>query len=140
MRQRGRKSEAATNTPLSVDGSHTGLQPPLHLTTKEARLFREVIANAPKNQFSLTDTYLLSTFSQITVLLQDAAIAATKADKDTHAQKLKALNDLAKTQINLCTKLRLTTQSRTHAATVGRAQANKHPPSFYDTMRLEDWQ
>jgi hypothetical protein len=81
----------------------------------------------------------LTTFSQITVLLEGAARSASKASKETQSQKLKVLNDLAKTQAMLCTKLRLTTQARTHAVTLGRQHSN-HKPSFYQTMLPEEWQ
>jgi hypothetical protein len=137
MRQRGRKSEAATNTPsFSVDHGPSALHPPAHLTVKEAQLFRDVVANVPSSQFSPSDVYLLTTFSQITALLQDAVSAVRK---DTQPQNLKALNDLAKTQSMLATKLRLTAQSRTNAISTARAHAN-HRPSVYDLMRPEDWQ
>jgi hypothetical protein len=43
------------------------------------------------------------------------------------------------TQAMLCTKLRLTTQARTHAVTLGRQHSN-HKPSFYQTMLPEEWQ
>jgi hypothetical protein len=136
MRQRGRKSEAASNTPFSVDHGPSALHPPANLTAKEAQLFRDVVVSVPSTQFSPSDVYLLTTFSQVTVLLEDAVRAV---HKDTQPQNLKALNDLAKTQAMLATKLRLSTQSRTNAISTARAHAN-HRPSFYDTMRPEDWQ
>jgi hypothetical protein len=136
MKQRGRKSEAANTTPFSVDHGPSGLHPPAHLTAKEAKLFHDVVSNVPSTQFSRSDVYLLTTFTQVTVLLEDAVSAVRK---DTQPQNLKALNDLAKTQAMLATKLRLSTQSRTNAVNTARAHAN-HRPSFYDTMRPEDWQ
>jgi hypothetical protein len=80
MRQRGRKSADANGVPPIVDGTPLRLQPPHHLTAKEAKLFHEVVTNTPPGQFSASDTYLLVTFVQITALLEDAA---TRRERQT---------------------------------------------------------
>src|SRR5262245_20427560 len=135
MRQRGRKSQAAIDTPFAVDGISNRLQPPDHLDATEARLFHEVVTNAPASQFSPSDQYLLATFCQVTVLIRSLAKEATRANKDTKQSKTKMALEASKTQMQIATKLRLTVQSRAHRVTTGRAHANQRPPSVYDLMR-----
>jgi hypothetical protein len=126
--------------PPIVDGRPSRLQPPHHLTAKEAKLFHEVVTNTPSGQFSASDVYLLATFVQITALLEDAAAQARKADDKTRQIKFKMLSELCKTQAVLATKLRLAPQSRISSITAARQAAN-HRPSFYDTMNIpEEWQ
>ena len=75
MRQRGRVS--SVNVELSgIASAGPTLRPPPHLTTTEAKLFAEVVANAPAGQFSASDVYLLATFAQVTKLAEGAARAA----------------------------------------------------------------
>jgi hypothetical protein len=110
------------------------------LSAKAAAIFRDVVASTPPGQFSLSDVYLLSTFAEVTALLENAARAAGRANKTEQPQKLKTLNDLAKTQVLLATKLRLSTQSRTRAETTARRH-EAHKPSVYDVMKeLEEWE
>jgi hypothetical protein len=135
MRQRGRQSAAD----LEVNGiADTGpnLRPPSHLTARETALFREVVANAPAAQFSASDTYLLTTFVQITALLEGAAATARKADDKTRQVKFKMLAELAKTQSLIATKLRLVPSARIGPRTAGR-QHDGHKPSAYDTMGFD---
>ena len=77
-------------------------------------MFNEVVLLAPPKQFSASDVFLLTTFVQVTTLLEDAAKAASKANDETRVQKVKALAELAKLQGSLASKLRLAPQSRTN--------------------------
>ena len=129
MRQRGRKSSAEPwVTPAA--GVRPRLEPPPHLSANEARLFREVVANAPAGQFSASDVYLLATFAQVTALLEGAAKAAARANDKTRQVKFKMLAELAKTQALLATKLRLATQSRITTCTAGRQHATHRSSAF----------
>src|SRR5262245_43659756 len=134
MRQRVRKSEAANAIPPNVDGRPDRLQPPDHLSAKEARLFNEVVTLAPPNLFAPADVFLIATFAHVTALIEDAAKAATKAKDGDRQVKYKMLSELAKTQSVLATKLRLAPQSRTSQITAAR-QSAQHRPSAYDLMR-----
>jgi phage terminase small subunit len=133
--QRGRKSEAAKAIPSNGHTPRALLRPPAHLSEREARLFNEVVLLAPPKQFSASDVFLLTTFSQVTSLLEDAAKAASKANDETRVQKVKALAELAKLQGSLASKLRLAPQSRTNQINTAR-QHDKHRPSAYDMI---DW-
>src|SRR5262245_14896911 len=137
MKQRGRKS-AANLAVLPVANVRHQLQPPDHLTAREAQLFCEVLANAPANQFSFSDQYMLATFAQVTVLLRDQAKRVHTAKREHRAAELKLLNDMVKSQGMVVTKLRLTTSARTAMTTTGHAH-DKHRPSAYDVMREQGW-
>ena len=82
MRQRGRQSGAGLEI-IPPASAGPNLQPPRHLIATEARLFHEVVANAPPGQFSASDVYLLATFAQVTLLVEGAAGAAAKANDKT---------------------------------------------------------
>jgi hypothetical protein len=139
MRKRGKPS-AADLAASPITSGNARLTPPAHLSAKAAAIFRDVVASTPPGQFSLSDVYLLSTFAEVTALLENAARAAGRANKTEQPQKLKTLNDLAKTQVLLATKLRLSTQSRTRAETTARRH-EAHKPSVYDVMKeLEEWE
>jgi hypothetical protein len=134
MLQRGRKSRNNLDT-NGVATLPVRLEPPSHLTAKEQALFAQVIASAPSGQFSPSDVFLLTTFVQITALIEGAATAARKASDQTRQTKFKMLAELAKTQSLIGTKLRLTPSSRIGPKTVGRA-ADVHRPSAYDIGRM----
>jgi hypothetical protein len=68
MQQRGKRSAASLEV-TGIEDAGPNLRPPPHLTTKEAALFREVVATSPSGQFSASDVYLLTTFVHITSLL-----------------------------------------------------------------------
>ena len=133
MRQRGRQSAAS----LEVNGIadvRPSLRPPHHLTAKEARLFHEVVGNAPSGQFSASDVYLLSTFVRVTLICDDAAKALAKANDKNRPTRMKIMDQAVKAQALLAIKLRLAPQSRIGPRTAGRRH-DAHRPSAYDTMR-----
>jgi hypothetical protein len=135
MKQRGRVSKAKLNTAhVAVDGSRMPLEPPPHLSTKEAAIFREVIMSAPSSQFSNADVYLLASLATVTALIREASKAATKADDQNRVARHKTLFEAIKTQTLLCTKLRLTVQARSAAPATARAHS-LHSPSVYDEMK-----
>lgn len=139
MRQRGRKSQASLAV-LPVENIRHQLQPPDHLSAKEAALFREVLLSAPADQFSLADQYLLATFCQITCLIRTQARTAAKAKKESRQGEFKLLFEACKTQSLIATKLRLTTHSRIVPHVAGRAHDKHRPPSIYEAMRLAGWE
>jgi len=134
MGQRGRKSKAANGMPPHVDGRPDRLQPPPHLSLKQQKIFDEIVATAPPHQFSASDVLLVSSLASVTALLQDATKAAARASDKTRPARIKTLAELSKIQAALCTKLRLTPQSRMSQITAAR-QAAAHRPSAYDLMR-----
>jgi hypothetical protein len=67
MRQRGRQSAASLEVTGIADAG-PNLRPPPHLTATEAKLFVEVVANAPSGQFSASDVYLLTSFVRVTLV------------------------------------------------------------------------
>jgi hypothetical protein len=133
MGQRGRKSEAANGVPPNVDGRPDPLQPPPHLSSRQQKIFREIVSTAPPRQFSASDVFLVASLASVTALLQDATTAAGKANDKTRPAKIKTLSELCKIQAALCTKLRLTPQSRVSQVTAAR-QAAGHRPSAYDLI------
>ena len=135
MRQRGRQSGAGLEI-IPPASAGPNLQPPRHLIATEARLFHEVVANAPPGQFSASDVYLLATFAQVTLLVEGAARAAAKANDKTRQARFKMLDQAVKMQALLASKLRLATQSRIAPRTVCRAH-DGHRPSAYDTMGFD---
>ena len=80
MRQRGRQSGAGLEI-IPPASAGPNLQPPRPLIATEARLFHEVVANAPPGQFSASDVYLLATFAQVTLLVEGAAGAALRSEE-----------------------------------------------------------
>ena len=132
MRQRGRVS----NVNVEVNGiasAGPNLRPPANLTAKEAKLFHEVVANAPSGQFSASDVYLLSSFVRVTLVCDDAAKALAKANDKNRPTRMKIMDQAVKAQALLASKLRLAPQSRISPRTVGRAH-DGHRPSAYETM------
>ena len=124
---------------LPVDNVRHQLEPPDHLSEVEAALFREVLHNAPANQFSVADQYLLATFCQITTLLREQAERARKAKPEHRVSEFKLLFEATKAQSLIATKLRLTTTSRTKAHVIARGHES-HRPSAYDLLREQgEW-
>jgi hypothetical protein len=144
MRQRGRRSSASKDGASPVESVGPNLRPPPHLSATEARLFNEVVANAPAGQFSASDVYLLTSFVRVTLVCDNAAKALAKANDKNRPTRMKMLDQAVKMQALLASKLRLATQSRIAPRTVGRAH-DGHRPSAYDTMGFgkeffeDDW-
>ena len=137
MRQRGKQSKSAASLGAnSIEDTGPNLRPPHHLTATEARLFVEVVANAPSGQFSASDVYLLTSFVRVTLVCDHAVKALAKADDKTRPMRMKMLDQAIKMQALLATKLRLATLSRLGPRTAGR-QHNAHRPSAYDTMGFD---
>ena len=82
MRQRGRQSAASLEVTGIADAG-PNLRPPPHLTATEAKLFVEVVGNAPSGQFSASDVYLLTSFVRVTLVCEQAVKALAKANDKT---------------------------------------------------------
>jgi phage terminase small subunit len=135
MRQRGRRS--AVDLEVTAPASAAlRLDPPDHLTATEQKLFREVLANTPSGQFSLSDTYLLATFCQVTCVVRQAARSASTAKPKDRQSAFKMLAEAAKCQSMIATKLRLVPSARTSPRSLARA-SDAHRPSAYDTREWE---
>jgi hypothetical protein len=135
MRQRGKQSAASLEV-TGIEDAGPNLQPPPHLTATEAKLFVEVVGNAPSGQFSASDVYLLTSFVRVTLVCEQAAKALAKANDKTRPTRMKMLDQAVKMQALLATKLRLATLSRLGPRTAGR-QHDAHRPSAYDTMGFD---
>src|SRR5262245_20761350 len=125
MRQRGRKSAASLEIP-AVNGAHPRLDPPSFLNRDERQVFIDLTASAA--HFTNADVPLLASLAQATVI----ARRTVRKSKD-----LAAWERAVRIQAMLSTRLRLTTQARTHPANVGRQQQGGRRPSAYDVI---DWQ
>ena len=135
MRQRGKQSAASLEVTGIADAG-PNLRPPPHLTATEAKLFVEVVGNAPSGQFSASDVYLLTSFVRVTLVCEQAVKALAKANDKTRPTLMKMLDQAVKMQALLATKLRLATLSRLGPRTAGR-QHDGHRPSAYDTMGFD---
>jgi hypothetical protein len=115
MRQRGRRSAAAAEEVISVDGRSPPLQPPRYLNKVEKQVFAELAAT---RHFVPTDSGLLASLAQATVMARGAARDPANSAAWERAVKVQAM---------LSTKLRLTPQARTDPKTVGRRQDRWFP-------------
>jgi hypothetical protein len=135
MRQRGKRSAASLEV-TGIADIEPLLRPPPHLTAAQARLFVEVVANAPSGQFSASDVYLLTSFVRVTLVCDHAVKALAKANDKNRPTRMKMLDQAVKMQALLATKLRLATMSGLGPRTVAR-RADGHRPSAYDTMGFD---
>lgn len=111
MTQRGRKSAAANLVVINVDGKPPKLTPPAFLNEAERTLFLELIDATDTRHFRPTDTPLLVSYVQATLL----------ARSTTHdPQKVATWEKAVRVQVSLATRLRLSPQSRTDPKTIGR--------------------
>jgi hypothetical protein len=116
MQQRGRKSSAELAA-FPVIEHRPSIDPPSSLTKAEQNLFTELAASA--EHLRSTDTPLLASYVQATLVSRRSARDPSKVDVWEKATRLQAM---------LATKLRLTAQSRTDARTVGRQEPpGPHP-------------
>ena len=116
MRQRGRKSSSFVA--LRVDGSPPPLQPPAYLNEEERALFAELIAACDTRAFVPSDTPLLVSFVQATLVARSTAHDPDKAQLWERSVKLQA---------TLATRLRLAPQARTDPKTAARQQEYRGP-------------
>jgi hypothetical protein len=121
MKQRGRKSRASLAFP-ELNGAYPRLNPPPFLNRDEREIFLELAASAP--HFRSTDAPLLASLAQATVIARRTA---------RNPKQALAWERAVRVQMALCTKLRLTPQSRTYSEKVGRQHVSR--PSVYDQMR-----
>ena len=113
MTQRGRKSAAANLVVVNVDGKPPKLTPPATLNEDERALFIEIIDATDTRHFRPTDTPLLVSYVQATLLARSTA-------HDPH--KVATWEKAVRVQVSLATRLRLSPQSRTDPKTIGRQQ------------------
>ena len=84
MRQRGRKSSSFVA--LRVDGSPPPLQPPAYLNEEERALFAELIAAVDTRAFVPSDTPLLVSFVQATLVSHEGVQRLREEERSRLAQ------------------------------------------------------
>lgn len=136
MIKRGRRSATALSIVPIGTASRPRLQPPSHLTAKEAAIFVAIVAQAPVDHFVANDVYLLASFAQVTLLCRETAKKLPKDMKDKLAQ-MKILEQQLKLQTLLATKLRIAPSSRLNPHAAGRKASNSRP-SVLEGMDLSD--
>jgi hypothetical protein len=114
------------------------VQPPHDLKPDEVAVFREVVANCPRQQFSPSDSYLLASFARVKLIVDRAMRDLDKAKPKDRPACMKMLDQSLKLQISLATKLRLTTSSRRDINKLARQHLAHRQPSAYDTMAVDD--
>jgi hypothetical protein len=117
MLQRGRKS-LANVTALRVDGKPSRLAPPPHLNATERKLFTDLVAATNAKHFTESDSPLLVSYVQATLLSRRAI---KKAGRDARA--LSTWEKACRMQAVIATKLRLAPQSR-----IDRKAVTRHMP------------
>jgi hypothetical protein len=111
MRQRGRRTAEALA--INVDGTPPRLTAPAGLNAKERALFEDLINACDPKHFRASDTPLLVSMVQATLMVQKLARTPSKIQEWERA---------ARVQMALATKLRLSPHSRTDPKTITRQQ------------------
>jgi phage terminase small subunit len=130
MGRRGRKSAAELSVIPLLPGANR-LQPPPHLGSDEAKIFREIVISNDPRHFAPSDVYLLAAYCEAVVISQRAA-AELREDQGAAAVWERSVRVLA----TLATRLRLAPQARNDPKTVGR-NARGWQPSVYDLLEIE---
>jgi hypothetical protein len=123
MKQRGRKPGDLHG--VNVNGDPPRLNPPPSLTDPERALFAEIVDSCSPKHFVPSDTPILVSFIQSTLLSRQAI---KKAATDTGA--LAVWERATRMQATLATRLRLAPQSRFDAKTSARQQPNRIKPPW----------
>lgn len=97
-------------------------------------LYMEIIRSVDGKHFSEADAPLLCSLVSTTLA---ARAQAKKLERDASLNVVQAWEKLVKLQLSLCTKLRITVQSRVNPYTAGRRMAD-HEPSPLDQFLDED--
>ena len=118
MRQRGRRSSASLAILPNVDDMPSRLTVPSHLSDNERRLFAELVRSCAANHFVKSDTVLLTSFVQATLMVRRAAVGMVG-----DLSQVGIFEKGVKLQAVLATRLRLSPQSRTDPKTTGRQAA-----------------
>lgn len=122
----GRKSSAETVVPLRPTGTRPRLSAPPSLSKAGRLLFAEIVASVDAKHFTVADTPLLMTLVSNTLGLRSQA---KKLERDATPDVMKVWEKLVRLQLSLCTKLRLSVQSRVNPWTAGRRMADHREPS-----------
>jgi len=116
MKQRGRKS--VNLLALPIDASPPRLSAPKDLTKIERSLFDFIVDASPPLHFAVSDTPLLVSYVQATLMARSVAKPPTKLAEFERVVRLQAM---------LATKLRLSPQTRLNPETLARAHNNFAP-------------
>jgi phage terminase small subunit len=138
MKQRGRKSSAATLVDISVDGLPSRPEPPDHLSADERRRFIDIVANCDARHFRHSDLPLLCRFVEADALAERAAKELRKNAVLKNGKPnawLAVQEKTVRALVSLAMRLRLAPQSRIDARATGRQQPGR--PSAYDTMGFD---
>ena len=114
MLQRGKKT-SGNLAALTLTGDPLRPKPPSFLTTRERRLFTEIIDACDPRHFRAQDLPMLSSYVQTCFLVRTAVKYAAHDPK-----MLTVWEKAARMQMALATKLRLTPQARTDPRTLAR--------------------
>ena len=109
------RRSAADLATIRVQAERPRLNPPEFLDDREQALFRETVQSCSADHFAASDTPLLVSYVQATLMAR-GAIKDAPADKAA----LGVWERATKMQAVLATKLRLTVQSRIDPKVVGR--------------------
>jgi hypothetical protein len=127
-----RKSSAALSVVPLPPLQHR-IRPPTDLAPPEATAFRTLVAQCSPDHFTESDTPLLISFVQATLIGRAAATALASGQADALARWERA----TKLQATLATRLRLAPQARASPITAGRKQ-QAHRRSIYNEMTDEE--
>jgi hypothetical protein len=130
--KRGRTSAAELSV-VRFEPAPYRVAPPADLIATESELFRRIVADCSPDHFVASDTPLLVSYVQATLIARNAAKALAAGDGDA----LAVWSQAARMQATLATRLRLAPQARTDPKTLAR-RAAAHRPSYYDTMDRDD--
>jgi hypothetical protein len=126
MYQRGRKSATELAAPR-VNEDRTPMEPPPNLTNDERTLFTEIAQSVPLRHFVASDTPLLVSYVQATLLAREAIRTAA-----TDNAALAAWEKVARVQAALATKLRLSPSSRYDPKTAARMPPTPRRPRLWE--------
>jgi hypothetical protein len=121
--KRGRPSSASLSVVPLPTARRPGPQPPAHLTQREKALFRQVVAENEPGHFAPTDALLLASLCQSTEMVRALSKDLTKSRDPRSVQSWERA---VRSQAMLCTKLRLTAQSRLDKRHAARMAARHH--------------
>jgi hypothetical protein len=112
----GRKS--ADSKALNIDGSPPPLVPPSYLNPEERKLFQEIISSCDPRMFAQSDSPLLVSYVQSTLL-------SRRLSKGSDPKAIMLWEKATRMQATLATKLRLAPQARLSQVTAARRQEYK---------------
>jgi phage terminase small subunit len=118
---------------VAIEGVSPRLEPPKHLSSDEATLFRSIVSQSAPTHFQKGDAQLLAVFVQSVYLTSLAYESALQSPK-----MLADWEKAARTMISLARQLRLSPISRSDPKTLARAYAGQSYASYPDLERIAE--